>query len=115
MNSFRKLGHINEDMEVDEETLRRMSYRYSSPEEGAYTVNIENMHQLVNMCGGDLNKFESFYLLKRSKFDASALESTRDVTCHEFTDAVESYVDDATSDPQSMIMYLFKLKFGEST
>ena len=67
------------------------------------------------MCGGDLDKFESFYLLKRSNYDGNSLDSTRDVTCMEFTDAVESYFNDANADPQSMIMYLFKLKFGEET
>lgn len=99
LSNFRKLGRINEDMEIDEDTLRRMSYRYSSIEDGAYAVGIEDIHQLVRMCGGDLNKFESFYLLKRSNYDGASLDSTRDVTCHEFTDAVESYVNDATAEP----------------
>lgn len=69
------------------------------------------------MCGGNLNKLESFYLLKRSaQNDGSFIEgSTRDVTCSDFTDAVESYINDVNADPYSMVLYLFKLKFGEGS
>ena len=79
--------------------MRRMSYRFSSPEDGSISVNIEDMNQLVRMCGGDLDKFENFYLLKRSNYDGNSMDSTRDVTCMDFTDAVESYVNDANADP----------------
>lgn len=113
MNTFKQIGFQNDDVEFDDDVLRRMSFRYSSPEDGSYSVNIEDVQKLVKMCGGDLNKFENFYLLKRSSYEGSNLDSTRDVTCQEFTDAVESYVNDANTDPQSMIMCLFKLKFGE--
>jgi len=37
------------------------------------------------------------------------------VTCTDFTDAVESYINDVNSDPYSMVLYLFKLKFGEGS
>lgn len=29
-------------------------------------VSVDKMQQLIKMCGGDLDKFESFYLLRRS-------------------------------------------------
>ena len=70
-----------EDFEVDEETMRRMSYRFQNPEDGNWVVPIEDIHRLIRMCGGDLNKFESFYLLKRSNYDGGSLDSTRDVSC----------------------------------
>ena len=42
-------------------------------------------------------------------------DSTRDITCADFTDAVESYINDVNADPYSMVLYLFKLKFGEGS
>lgn len=63
------------------------------------------------MFGGDLKKFESFYLLRRSNYGSQ--QSTRDITCSDFTDAVESYMNDANMDPYALVLYLFKLKFGE--
>ena len=45
LDSFRKLGYQNDCYEqFDEDALRRMSFRYSSPEDGSYTVNIEDVH-----------------------------------------------------------------------
>lgn len=71
---------------------------------------------MVEMCGGNLSKLESFYLMKRSAHNDSGLtDSTRDISCADFTDAVESYINDVQSDPQSMVLYLFKLKFGEGS
>ena len=32
----------------------------------------------------------------------------------DFTDAVESYMNDANMDPYALVLYLFKLKFGET-
>jgi hypothetical protein len=81
LSSFKQIGYQNDEIEFDDDVMRRMSYRYSSPEDGSYTVNLENIQSLLRMCGGDLNKFESFYLLKRSTFEGSTDESTRDVTC----------------------------------
>ena len=37
------------------------------------------------------------------------------MSCSAFTDAVESYVNDVNADPFSMVLYLFKLKFGEGS
>jgi len=54
--------------------------------------------------------------MKRSAHNDSGLtDSTRDISCADFTDAVESYINDVQSDPQSMVLYLFKLKFGEGS
>lgn len=113
LDNFRRIGQPNDDYEVDEETMRRMSERYSCPEEGNYSVQLEDVHRVVSMCGGDLNKFEINHLLKRSALESSEGDETRDVTVNEFTDAVESYVSDANADPESMVLYLFKLKFGD--
>lgn len=63
------------------------------------------------MGGSNLKKFESFYLLKRSNY--GAMDSTQDITLSDFTDAVESYMNDANTDPYALVIYLFKLKFGE--
>ena len=81
------------------------------------------------MCGGDLKKSESYYLLKRSNYVSiqqfpaltlnlnfvlkGSLDSTRDISCADFTDAVESYMNDANTDPYALVLYLFKMKFGE--
>ena len=46
--------------------MQRLSYRYTQAENGNWAVNMEDVPQLVEMCGGNLNKFESFYLMKRS-------------------------------------------------
>ena len=42
-----------------------------------------------------------------------SLDSTRDISCADFTDAVESYMNDANTDPYALVLYLFKMKFGE--
>lgn len=42
-----------------------------------------------------------------------ALDTTQDITFNDFAEAVESYVNDANTDPYSLVRYLFKLKFGE--
>ena len=81
------------------------------------------------MCGGDLKKSESYYLLKRSnyvskehfsRFDSKfefcvkgPLDNSREISCADFTDAVESYMNDANTDPYALVLYLFKMKFGE--
>ena len=41
------------------------------------------------------------------------MDSTQDITLSDFTDAVESYMNDANTDPYALVIYLFKLKFGE--
>lgn len=80
--------------------MRRLSYRYTQAENGNWAINVENVPQVVEMCGGNLNKFESYYLMKRSaQNDSGMSDSTRDITCADFTDAVESYVNDVNSDP----------------
>ena len=42
-----------------------------------------------------------------------SIESPREISCADFTDAVESYMNDANTDPYALVLYLFKLKFGE--
>lgn len=65
------------------------------------------------MCGSDLKKFESFYLLRRSNYEGDTADTNQDITCTDFTDAVESYMNDANTDPYALVLYLFQLKFGE--
>lgn len=95
----------------DDDSLRSLSYRYGSPEDANWVVGVDKLHHLISMFGGDLKKFESFYLLRRSNYGSQ--QSTRDITCSDFTDAVESYMNDANMDPYALVLYLFKLKFGE--
>lgn len=52
----------------DTDSVRNESYRYSNAEEGNWVVGVDKIHQLVSMCGGNLKKFESFYLLRRSNY-----------------------------------------------
>ena len=40
------------------------------------------------------------------------MDSTHDITCNDFTEAVESYMNDANTDPYALVLYLFKMKFG---
>ena len=54
--------------ESDEDSLRSMSFRYSDPEDGNWVVGVDKLNHLINLCGGDLKKFESFYLLRRSNY-----------------------------------------------
>jgi len=88
-----------------------MSYRYGNPDDANWVVGVDKIHHLISMCGGDLKKFESFYLLRRSNYGSQA--SARDITLGDFTDAVESYMNDANMDPYALVLYLFKMKFGE--
>ena len=123
-----------------------MSFRYGNPDDANWVVGVDKIHHLISMCGGDLKKFESFYLLRRSNYvsivpastssDGGALSfcrhycsvsdltwpsfllqgsqaSARDITLGDFTDAVESYMNDANMDPYALVLYLFKMKFGE--
>lgn len=54
----------------DTDSVRNDSYhRYTSAEEGGnWVVGVDKIHQLISMCGGNLKKFESFYLLRRSNY-----------------------------------------------
>jgi|UniRef100_A0A7S3HV36 hypothetical protein len=90
-----------------------MSLRYGSPEDANWVVGVDKIHHLISMCGGDLKKFESFYLLRRSNYGSQGSGSTSDITLSDFTDAVESYMNDANMDPYALVLYLFKMKFGE--
>lgn len=65
---------------------------------------------MVSMCGGELKDFEKKNLLRRSNY--GTLDSTQDITCNDFTEAVESYMNDANTDPYALVLYLFKMKFG---
>ena len=117
LENFQKVGKPGVLDLTNEESMRRMSYRYTHAMNGNWAVERENVEQIVEMCGGNLSKLESFYLMKRSSNnnDDEAEQSTRDITCSDFTDAVESYINDVQADPYAMVLYLFKLKFGEST
>ena len=117
-----------------------MSFRYGNPDDANWVVGVDKIHHLISMCGGDLKKFESFYLLRRSNYVSISIlgalsfcrhnwsvsdltqltfclqgsqSSTRDITLGDFTDAVESYMNDANMDPYALVLYLFKMKFGE--
>jgi len=65
------------------------------------------------MCGGDLDKFEHFYLMRRSTNYGSTKASSCEVSLNDFTEAVESYMNDANMDAYALVLYLFKLKFGD--
>jgi len=72
LDNFKKIGKPGLfDKEVDEDEMKRNSLRYSLAEHANWSVNVEDIHSLIRMCGGDLNKFESFYLLKRSNYGSS--------------------------------------------
>lgn len=125
LENFQKLGNpglrstysrraalSDQDFEDDDESMRSLSYRYSDPEDANWEVPVEQVKHLINNCGGDLKKFESFYLLRRSNYETQ--DSTkRTISCSDFTDAVESYMNDANTDPYALVLYLFKLKFGD--
>lgn len=64
-----------------------------------FSVDLGKIHALVQKCGGDLSKFESFYLLKRSDFGAQN-ELDPEVSFANFTEAVESIMNDATQDAE---------------
>jgi hypothetical protein len=128
LDNFKKIGKPGlYDHALEENSgYKRNSLRFSTAEQAGWTINIEDMHRLIRMCGGDLDKFESFYLLKRSNYGSQhvstfqslpyknqSFESTRDVTISDFTDAVESLMNDVSTEAAPMINYLFKLKFGE--
>ena len=48
--------------------MRSTTYRYGSQEDANWTIGVDKVNELVSMCGGDLKKFESFYLLRRSNY-----------------------------------------------
>ena len=50
----------------DSDSVRGGSYRYGSVDDANWVVGVDKIHHLISMCGGDLDKFESFYLLRRS-------------------------------------------------
>lgn len=54
--------------------MRSTTYRYGSQEDANWTIGVDKVNELVSMCGGDLKKFESFYLLRRSNY--GTLDST---------------------------------------
>lgn len=70
LDNFKKIGKpgLFDREGMDEDDLKRNSLRYSLAEHANWSINIEDIHKLVKMCGGDLDKFESFYLLKRSNY-----------------------------------------------
>lgn len=94
-------------------SVRSGSYRYGSVDDANWVVGVDKIHHLISMCGGDLDKFESFYLLRRSTNYGSTKASSCEVSLNDFTEAVESYMNDANMDAYALVLYLFKLKFGE--
>ena len=66
LENFQKIGKPGGLDLSNEESIRRLSYRYTQAQNGNWAIDRENVEQLVEMCGGNLNKLESFYLLKRS-------------------------------------------------
>ena len=75
MENFQKLGkpgernsYLRRSTASDEDSDRSMSYRYGNPEDANWVVGVDKIHHLISMCGGDLKKFESFYLLRRSNY-----------------------------------------------
>ena len=77
MENFQKLGrpgdrstYLRRSTQSDEDTdsMRSMTHRYGSPDEANWVVGVDKIHHLISMCGGDLKKFESFYLLRRSNY-----------------------------------------------
>ena len=74
-------------------------------------VSFDKVQDLIKMCGGDLDRFQKFYLLRRSINQDS--EDCNEISLNDFTKAVESYMNDANMDAYALVLYLFKLKFGE--
>jgi hypothetical protein len=122
LDSFKQIG------QTSEEESQRNSLRFSNTEQASWAINVNDVHRLIRLCGGDLDKFESFYLLKRSNYGSScfvsyastqitqetSFESTRTVSIGEFTDAIESLMNDVSMEAGTLIPYLFGLKFGTS-
>ena len=52
----------------DDDSMRSASYRYADPDDANWTVGVDKIPHLISMCGGDLRKSESFYLLRRSNY-----------------------------------------------
>ena len=74
LENFKKIGKPGS-FERPSQDSKRNSLRFSTAEQAGWSVNIEDMHRLIRMCGGDLDKFESFYLLKRSNYGHVSVES----------------------------------------
>ena len=70
LENFKKIGKpgLLDKEYPDEYDAKRNSLRYSLAEHANWSIQIEDIHKLIKMCGGDLDKFESFYLLKRSNY-----------------------------------------------
>jgi len=66
----------------------------------------------MHLCGTDhLTKFESFYLMKRAKY-----EGTSDrINDFAFVNAVKSILNDSSVDPFHLVCTLLKKKFGSDT
>lgn len=72
LENFKKIGKPGlYDRDSYDDDAKRNSLRYSLAEHSNWSVNVEDIHKLIKMCGGDLDKFESFYLLKRSNYGSN--------------------------------------------
>jgi hypothetical protein len=97
LENFKKIGKpgLYDRDSMDEDDLKRNSLRYSLAEHANWSINIEDIHKLVKMCGGDLDKFESFYLLKRSNYGSQRVSFAswltffiRGLTAHEMSQSL---------------------------
>ena len=123
--SFKKLGrpsqrdshYLTRSTRSESDILSKCSNnRYSRGRLGGIddpnlVVSFDKIQDLINMCGGDLDSFQKFYLLRRSINQDS--EDSHEISLNDFTKAVESYMNDANMDAYALVLYLFKLKFGE--
>ena len=72
LDNFKKIGKPSMCRQSTHSELNganlKNSMRFSTAENASWAINIDDMHRMIRMCGGDLDKFESFYLLKRSNY-----------------------------------------------
>ena len=114
--SERNISYHSRSTGSDSDIASRRTGTFSSQygrntEDSNWVVGVDQIQRLVGMFGGDLDKFENFYLLRRSTSNERALDD--EVTLSDFTKAVESYMNDANMDSYAMVLYLFKMKFGD--
>lgn len=59
LENFKKLGKpgLYDKEFPNKHEMQRNSLRYSLAEHANWSINIEDIHKLIRMCGGDLDKF----------------------------------------------------------
>ena len=116
LESFKRLSTNSESSTLKEASTSAgsTSFRYGSIAEANLTIKPEQMQQLIRTCGGEgLRDFESEFLIKRLTRSSKNESSCDGITCRDFTKAVESYMNDAKTDPYALVLCLFRKKFGE--